>query len=144
MYWIQDTEKGSTFSSDSGAILDVIDVKESRAAGHFSCKSSQSMAVAGPVSSGGGGGGSAGSRKGGDFGDSGLCLLSDTSSSSLMAPPPVPSKEKVLHWITNNDKWQEGDRDSSTKHRYPITCRSFHRLFDSIKSKFVSFCFYFA
>jgi len=113
----KDTEKGSTFSSDSGAILDVIDVKESRAAGHFSCKSSQSMAVAGPVSSGGGGGGSAGSRKGGDFGDSGLCLLSDTSSSSLMAPPPVPSKEKVLHWITNNDKWQEGDRDSSTKHR---------------------------
>lgn len=57
-------------------------------------------------------------KKGGDFGDSGLCLLADASASSLMAPPPVPSKEKVLHWITNNDKWQEGDRDSSTKHRY--------------------------
>lgn len=98
----KDMEKGSTFSADSGAILDMGDGGKER---HF-----------GRSGSGVIGAGVAG-KKGGDFGDSGLCLLADASASSLMAPPPVPSKEKVLHWITNNDKWQEGDRDSSTKHR---------------------------
>ena len=41
-----------------------------------------------------------------------------------MAPPPVPPKEKVLHWITNNDKWQDtgdamraSDPSGSSKHR---------------------------
>ena len=100
-------EKGSTFSADSGAILDIGESSKER---HFSRSGSGVVSVGTGVVS----------KKGGDFGDSGLCLLGDTSASSLMAPPPVPSKEKVLHWITNNDKWQEGDRDSSTKHRYII------------------------
>lgn len=50
--------------------------------------------------------------------DSGVCLHTDPPAGTLMAPPPVPPKEKVLHWITTNDKWQDGDRDQSSKHRY--------------------------
>jgi hypothetical protein len=50
--------------------------------------------------------------------DSGLCLHTDPNPGTLMAPPSQPPKEKVLHWISTNDKWQEADRDpSSSKHR---------------------------
>jgi len=71
----------------------------------------------------GGAGSAVGSRKDYDprVHDSGLCLHDPSSGASgsggagnLMAPPPVPPKEKVLNWITHNDKWQEGDRGDSS------------------------------
>ena len=66
-------EKGSTFSADSGAILDIGESSKER---HFSRSGSGVVSVGTGVVS----------KKGGDFGDSGLCLLGDTSASSLMAP----------------------------------------------------------
>lgn len=125
---LQDIEKGSTYSADSGAVLEMGDGRDSRT--HFS--KSQSIPDTRRVGlvSQGGPASAVGSKKS-DYDrvhDSGLCLHADSSVSSvaqsgLMAPPPVPPKEKVLHWITNNDKWQDGSSDvrgsdpSSSKHR---------------------------
>lgn len=129
----KDVEKGSTYSADSGAILD-------SHSSHFSSKSQSipDTRRVGLQPSGGGCGtssssiGIGGSKKGGveydpRVHDSGLCLHDSSSAAmvaqggNLMAPPPVPPKEKVLNWITHNDRWQEGDRDpsgsSSKQHR---------------------------
>ncbi|XP_046656056.1 axin-like isoform X2 [Daphnia pulicaria] len=116
----KDIEKGSTYSADSGAILDQGDSgRENRA--HFS--KSQSIPDTrriGMTSSLGGASSAIGSKKSeyDRVHDSGLCLHTDPNPGTLMAPPSQPPKEKVLHWISTNDKWQEADRDpSSSKHR---------------------------
>ena len=113
----KDKDVGSILSADSGAIVDMGDGQMDGR--HF--PKSQSMPETrlgrpAAMSVGGSNVGVGTSKK--DFGDSGLSLLSDTSNTSLMAPPPVPPKEKVLHWIMNNDKCHEGDsRDAaSSKH----------------------------
>ncbi len=127
----KDKDVGSTLSADSGAI-DVGEPMGGRdrdsCSLHFKSQSipetSQRRPVGGSSSSAIGACGALASassgKKASEFGDSGLCLLTDTPSTTLMAPPPVPPKEKVLHWIMNNDKCQEGDRadPSSIKYRY--------------------------
>ena len=129
----KDKDVGSTLSADSGA-MDVGEPMGGRdrdsCSLHFKSQSipetSQRRPVGGSSSSAIGACGALASascssgKKASEFGDSGLCLLTDTPSTTLMAPPPVPPKEKVLHWIMNNDKCQEGDRadPSSIKYRY--------------------------
>ncbi|KAI9552938.1 hypothetical protein GHT06_020823 [Daphnia sinensis] len=114
----KDIEKGSTYSADSGAILDQGDSgRENRS--HFSKSQSIPDARRIGMSIPGGAGSAVGSKKSeyDRVHDSGLCLHTDPNPGTLMAPPSQPPKEKVLHWISTNDKWQEADRDPSSKHR---------------------------
>ncbi len=114
-----DVEKGSTYSADSGAILDLGDSgRENRA--HFSKSQSIPDTRRIGLTISGGAGSAVGSKKTeyDRVHDSGLCLHADPNPGTLMAPPQQPPKEKVLHWISTNDKWQEADRDpTSSKHR---------------------------
>ena len=135
---LKDVEKGSTFSGDSGAVLDVGESKDRHFGKSQSIPDTRRAGLSSGITE-------VSAGKKGDFGDSGLCLLADTTSSTLMAPPPVPSKEKVLHWISNNDKWQEGDRDPSTNkhrlvfsyllHRYARLLFIAHYLFQPVRSR---------
>lgn len=116
---IQDVEKGSTFSADSGTVLDLGDCgRENRT--HFSKSQSIPDTRRIGLTMAGGASSAVGSKKAeyDRVHDSGLCLHADSNPATLMAPPPPPSKDKVLNWITNNDRWQESDRDQSlAKHR---------------------------
>lgn len=107
---------GSTFSADSGAALEMADLAGAAGGGYLpksqSVPDARRVLPAAFTVAAGLPCGVSGVKKA-DFGDSGLCLT-DTSCSSLMAPPPVPCKEKVLHWIMNNDKCQDSGAGSDS------------------------------
>lgn len=129
--------KGSIYSADSGAILEMGDGGRESSRGHFS--KSQSIPdtrrvglnplAGGAAASSSAVGMMSGSKKlsSAEYDrvhDSGLCLHDSAPSSSvaahggLMAPPAVQTKEKVLNWFTHNDKVQEVDRDPSSRSKH--------------------------